>query len=83
MKEATSIKVHAENSICCAATRVRNRENILVPESLAETLWRLEEVQQGFGTKSAAHEGKALHQVLSRQELPRFLLTHGPRYEPQ
>jgi hypothetical protein len=44
---------------------------ILVPESLQETLWRLEEVRQGFRTKSAAHVQEALQWVLSRQGLQR------------
>ncbi len=42
---------------------------ILVPESLQETLWRLEEVHQGFRSKSAAHVQEALEWVLSRQGL--------------
>jgi hypothetical protein len=33
---------------------------ILVPESLQETLWRLEEVRQGFRTKSATDVQEAL-----------------------
>ena len=45
-------------------------EKILVPESLAETLWRLEEVRQGFRRKSAHQLQEALHWVLSRQGLP-------------
>ena len=44
---------------------------ILVPESLQETLWRLEEVRQGFRTKSAAGVQEALEWVLSRQGLQR------------
>jgi len=44
-------------------------KKILVPESLQETLWRLEEVRQGFRTKSAAHVQEALEWVLSRQGL--------------
>ena len=44
---------------------------ILVPESLQETLWRLEEVGQGFRTKSAAGVQEALEWVLSRQGLQR------------
>jgi hypothetical protein len=42
---------------------------ILVPESLQETLWRLEEVRQGFRTKSATDVQEALEWVLSRQGL--------------
>lgn len=44
---------------------------ILVPESLQETLWRLEEVRQGFRTKSATHVQEALEWVLARQGLQR------------
>jgi len=44
---------------------------ILVPESLQEMLWRLEEVRQGFRTKSAADVQEALEWVLSRQGLQR------------
>jgi len=46
-------------------------KKILVPESLQETLWRLEEVRQGFRTKSATHVQEALEWVLARQGLPR------------
>jgi len=46
-------------------------KEILVPESLQETLWRLEEVHQGFRSKSAAHVQEALQWVLSRQGLQR------------
>jgi len=46
-------------------------ESILVPESLRETLWRLEEVRQGFRSKSAAHVQEALQWVLTRQGLQR------------
>ena len=44
-------------------------ERVLVPESLAETLWRLEEVRRGFRLKSTAQVQEALHWVLSRQGL--------------
>lgn len=44
-------------------------ERILVRESLAETLWRLEEVRQGFRPKSATQVEQALDWVLSRQGL--------------
>jgi hypothetical protein len=44
---------------------------ILVPESLQETLWRLEEVRQGFRTKSATCVQEALEWVLARQGLQR------------
>lgn len=44
-------------------------KKILVTESLQETLWRLEEVHQGFRSKSAAHVQEALQWVLSRQGL--------------
>jgi len=42
---------------------------ILMSESLAETLWRLEEVRQGFRSKSVAQVEEALQWVLSRQGL--------------
>ena len=42
---------------------------LLVPESLQETLWRLEEARQGFRTKSAAQVKEALRWVESRQGL--------------
>jgi hypothetical protein len=42
---------------------------ILVPQSLQETLWRLEEVRQGFRTKSAAQVKEALEWIASRQGL--------------
>jgi hypothetical protein len=42
---------------------------ILVSESLQETLWRLEEVRQGFRSKSNADVQKALQWVLTRQGL--------------
>jgi len=44
-------------------------KKILVPESLQETLWRLEEVRQGFRTKSHTDVQEALEWVLSRQGL--------------
>jgi hypothetical protein len=44
-------------------------EKILVPESLQETLWRLEEVRQGFRGKSTADVQEALQWVLTRQGL--------------
>jgi len=44
-------------------------EKILVPESLQETLWRLEEVRHGFRSKFAGHVQEALEWVLSRQGL--------------
>lgn len=44
-------------------------EAVLVPESLQETLWRLEEVRQGFRRKSGAQVQEALDWVLSRQGL--------------
>lgn len=46
-------------------------KKILVPDSLQETLWRLEEVRQGFRSKSVAHVQEALEWVLSRQGLLR------------
>ena len=45
-------------------------EKILVPESLQETLWRLEEVRYGFRNKSSAKAKEALQWVLTRQGLP-------------
>jgi len=44
-------------------------KKILVPESLQETLWRLEEVRQGFRAKSATQVKEALEWVGSRQGL--------------
>jgi len=44
-------------------------EKILVPSSLQETLWRLEEARQGFRAKSTAQVQEALEWVLSRQGL--------------
>jgi len=44
-------------------------KKILVPESLQETLWRLEEVRQGFRSKSRADVQEALEWVLARQGL--------------
>ncbi len=41
----------------------------LVPESLQETLWRLEEVRQGYRSSSDASVKEALEWVLSRQGL--------------
>jgi len=45
-------------------------KKILVSESLQETLWRLEEVRQGFRNKSATYVQEALQWVLARQGLP-------------
>ena len=42
---------------------------VLVPDSLQETLWRLEEVRQGFRSKSVADVQEALRWVLARQGL--------------
>ncbi len=44
-------------------------EKILVPESLQETLWRLEEVRRGFVSKSVTDVQEALQWVLARQGL--------------
>jgi hypothetical protein len=44
-------------------------KKILVPESLQETLWRLEEVRLGFRSKSSADAQEALQWVLARQGL--------------
>ncbi len=46
-------------------------KKILVPEFLQETLWRLEEVRQGFRSKSTADVQEALEWVLTRQGLHR------------
>ena len=45
-------------------------ERILVSNSLQETLWRLEEVRQGFRKRSDAHVMEALEWVMARQGLP-------------
>jgi len=42
---------------------------ILAPQSLQETLWRLEEVRQGFRSKSASQVKEALEWVASRRGL--------------
>ena len=42
---------------------------ILVPDSLAETLWRLEEVRRGFRSRVDMEVEEALNWVLSRQGL--------------
>jgi hypothetical protein len=48
------------------------KENsILVPDSLAETLWRLEEVRRGFRRGTDIQVTEALNWVLSRQGLSR------------
>jgi hypothetical protein len=44
-------------------------DRVLVSDSLMETLWRLEEVRQGFRSGSQAHVDEALDWVLSRQGL--------------
>jgi hypothetical protein len=44
-------------------------EKVLVTESLQETLWRLEEVRQGFRRESAENVQEALKWVLARQGL--------------
>ncbi|UCG45650.1 MAG: hypothetical protein JSV58_02415 [Candidatus Bathyarchaeota archaeon] len=43
--------------------------NILVTDSLAETLWRLEEVRRGFRPQVSTQVTQALNWVLSRQGL--------------
>jgi len=45
-------------------------DRILVPRSLQETLWRLEEARLGFRDASAADAKEALQWVLKRQGLP-------------
>ena len=44
-------------------------KKILVSDSLQETLWRLEEVRQGFRSKLGADVQEALQWVLARQGL--------------
>jgi hypothetical protein len=44
-------------------------DRILVPDSLAETLWRLEEVRQGFRSGADIQVTEALNWVLSRRGL--------------
>jgi len=44
-------------------------EKVLAPDSLQETLWRLEEVRQRFRVKSDVRVKEALEWVLSRQGL--------------
>lgn len=46
-------------------------ERILVPESLQETLWRLEEARLGFRAKSVSAVEEALDWVFTRQGLPK------------
>ncbi len=46
-------------------------EQVLVSSSLAETLWRLEEVRQGFRPKFTSKVQEALCWVISRQGLQR------------
>jgi len=46
-------------------------EKILVPDSLQETLWRLEEVRHGFRSTSDAYVREALEWLLSRQGMPK------------
>ena len=41
-------------------------KKILVSESLQETFWRLEEVRQGFRSRSTADVQEALEWVLTR-----------------
>lgn len=44
-------------------------DRILVPDSLAETLWRLEEVRRGFRSGADTQVTEALNWVLSRRGL--------------
>jgi len=46
-------------------------ERILVPDSMQETLWRLEEVRQGFRSKTPTDVKEALDWILTRQGLER------------
>ncbi len=44
-------------------------DRVLVPDSLAETLWRLEEVRRGFRSAAGTQVTEALNWVLSRRGL--------------
>lgn len=48
---------------------ILEENRILVPDSLAETLWRLEEVRRGFRPRADTQVTNALNWVLSRQGL--------------
>jgi hypothetical protein len=48
---------------------ILGRSRILVSSSLAETLWRLEEVKRGFRPRAEAQIREAVNWVLSRQGL--------------
>ena len=48
---------------------ITEEDKVLVPDSLQETLWRLEEVRLGFRRKSVDDVQEALQWVLSRQGL--------------
>ena len=48
---------------------VLGQDQVLVPDSLAETLWRLEEARRGFRIRTEARIAEALNWVLSRQGL--------------
>ncbi len=48
---------------------ILEEDKILVPDSLAETLWRLEEVRRGFRSRVDTQVTEALNWVLSRQGL--------------
>jgi len=51
------------------AKMLMETEKVLVPDSLQETLWRLEETRQGFRTETDANIREALRWVLARQGL--------------
>lgn len=48
---------------------ILEENRILAPDSLAETLWRLEEVRRGFRSRADTQVTEALNWVLSRQGL--------------
>ncbi len=66
-----SLNNRSQNKILLTNRRViiLDINRILVPDSLAETLWRLEEVRRGFRPKTEPQITEALDWVLSRQGL--------------
>ena len=65
----TAILILASEQISSDGVGNLKAESILVPESLAETLWRLEEARLGFRPKSMIQVEEALEWVVSRQGL--------------
>jgi hypothetical protein len=65
----TAILILASKQISSDGVGNMKAESILVPESLAETLWRLEEARLGFRPKSVIQVEEALEWVVSRQGL--------------